>query len=99
MSLRIYYGIDNGVNVGSFLNLNGTSSHFSQSQAMPTIQFKTQGNSVDGTFKIVPVPGTTTMVNVANPGVLTIRERVHQPVWEVHPEAFLFLRVFNSNNR
>ena len=29
---------------------------------MPTVQFQTQGSILDGSFKVVPVPGTSTMV-------------------------------------
>uniref|UniRef100_UPI00397FAD15 M91 family zinc metallopeptidase n=1 Tax=Spongiimicrobium sp. 3-5 TaxID=3332596 RepID=UPI00397FAD15 len=62
LSLRTHYSIDRGTNLGGLLNNNGTSRHFSQSQTMPTIQFQTQGNTVDGTFRVVPVPGSSTMV-------------------------------------
>lgn len=62
LSLRTHYGIDSGTNVGSLLNTNGASNHFTQSQVMPSVQLQSQGSSLNGTFKIVPVPGTTTVV-------------------------------------
>lgn len=62
LSLRTHYGIDNGTNIGSLLNTGGTSRHYTQNQVMPTVQFQTQGSILDVSFKVVPVPGTSTMV-------------------------------------
>ena len=63
ISLRTHYGKgDNGKIIGQAINSTGSSLHFTQSQTMPTIQWQTQGSALDGTFKVVPVSGSTTIL-------------------------------------
>ena len=63
VSLRTRYGTgDNGNIVGQALDGNGNSLRYTQSQTMPTIQWKVQGSSLNGTFKVVPVSGSTTIL-------------------------------------
>lgn len=57
------YEIDGRTPVGGLLGTSGVSSNFyTQKQLIPSVQLKAQGSAIDGTFKIVPVPGTQTLV-------------------------------------
>ena len=63
LSLRTHYGIDGRTLVGGLLGTSGVSSSFyTQKQLIPSVQLKAQGSAIDGTFRIVIVPGSQTMV-------------------------------------
>ena len=63
ISLRTRYGVgDNGKIVGQSLDGSGNSLRYTQRQTMPTVQWKVQGSSLNGTFKVVPISGSTTIL-------------------------------------